>query len=242
METNNRLRDIRKQLNISQKDFSLAIGVRQSYYSDVENGKKKVTSRIIQAVRDKFNISSEWLYTGNGDSIITNGGIESTPENVHPMYTSEPWNRGMFREMYPVGLPSMKGFNQYALYRMLPDSELDFLQSVEFQSFKESYQDFEKLTKFLHSLNPPEMLMDKFKICPDFNTYNTKSEEEFNETHTYVKNEKDLKVLKIIDLYQSNKEHFQSAISKLIEYMYQYSDLISAYNTRYRVSNGAKDA
>lgn len=34
---NSRIREIRKSLNLKQKDFANAIGLKQSSYSDIEN-------------------------------------------------------------------------------------------------------------------------------------------------------------------------------------------------------------
>lgn len=72
MDTNNRLKQVREALRLSQKDFSEQLGVKQSYYSEVENSKRPVGHKIISSLLDKFQVSSDWMLTGKGDINITN--------------------------------------------------------------------------------------------------------------------------------------------------------------------------
>ena len=66
-----RLKELREYLKLKQGAISTQLGLKQSYYSDVENGKRPVTTRIIIGLRDKYNVSSEWLYTGWGEMFLT---------------------------------------------------------------------------------------------------------------------------------------------------------------------------
>ncbi len=48
------LKNIRLSLEISQKDMAEKVGVKPSYYSDVENGRRPLTNKFITKITDKF--------------------------------------------------------------------------------------------------------------------------------------------------------------------------------------------
>lgn len=63
---NTRIKELRKLLKLSQREFGAIIGIRGSSESDIENGRCKVTERIIIAICAKFNVNEKWLRTGEG--------------------------------------------------------------------------------------------------------------------------------------------------------------------------------
>ena len=64
---NTRIKEIRKSLKLSQFKFSSKIGIKQSTFCDIENGKAPITERTIIAICSKFNVNEEWLKTGKGN-------------------------------------------------------------------------------------------------------------------------------------------------------------------------------
>lgn len=64
---NTRILEVRKKLNLTQNEFAKEIGLKQSSYSDIENGNSPITERTIIAICSKFNVNEEWLRTGNGE-------------------------------------------------------------------------------------------------------------------------------------------------------------------------------
>lgn len=60
----NRLRDLRKQLNVSQEKFALSIGMDRTYYASVENGKRNISIENISKIARGFNITLEELFRG----------------------------------------------------------------------------------------------------------------------------------------------------------------------------------
>ena len=71
METNNiklkfgnRLRNLRKEIGISQEKFSIQIGMDRTYYASVESGKRNISLENIKKISDGFNISIEELFEG----------------------------------------------------------------------------------------------------------------------------------------------------------------------------------
>jgi transcriptional regulator with XRE-family HTH domain len=67
MTANQRIREARKALNMSQKDFAVAICISNTYLADVENDSRKANDRIIKLCSMVFGISEIWLKEGKGD-------------------------------------------------------------------------------------------------------------------------------------------------------------------------------
>jgi len=61
-----RLVAVREALGITQRDFCRGIYVSQSYYAQIESGKRPVNDRIIALVCSQYGVSKEYLSTGKG--------------------------------------------------------------------------------------------------------------------------------------------------------------------------------
>ena len=77
MTTNQRIREARKTLKMSQKDFANAICISNTYLADVENESRKANDRIIKLCSMVFGISETWLKDGKGDMFY-----KSTDEKI----------------------------------------------------------------------------------------------------------------------------------------------------------------
>ena len=64
---NERLKEARKALDISQEEFASRIGMKGSSFSLLENGKRNITDRVIRDVCREFNVDYIWLTTGKGE-------------------------------------------------------------------------------------------------------------------------------------------------------------------------------
>ena len=67
---NNRIKWIRTQKNLSQADFAEALNLKRNSISLIEVGKRNPSDRTIMDICKTFNVSEEWLRTGNGDPFI----------------------------------------------------------------------------------------------------------------------------------------------------------------------------
>jgi transcriptional regulator with XRE-family HTH domain len=67
MTVNERIRQVRLILNMSQIDFSRAICVSGGYTAEIENGHRKANDRIIRLIRLTFGVNETWLKTGGGE-------------------------------------------------------------------------------------------------------------------------------------------------------------------------------
>lgn len=87
---NTRLKDFRKSLGLSQKDFANKLKITQPHLSAMENGNKNITERFIKDLVNEFSLNSEWLKTGNGNMYL---------DLLEPLNITDPEIRE-FMEMY----------------------------------------------------------------------------------------------------------------------------------------------
>lgn len=67
MTSNERLKEIRKEVGLNQTEFAERIGMKQSNLSAIELNKKPVLDRTIKLICSEFNVSEHWLRTGEGE-------------------------------------------------------------------------------------------------------------------------------------------------------------------------------
>lgn len=64
---NNRLKQLRSLLKLSQRNFANSIGVAPSTINDLEHNKYKLPERLVFAICYRFNVNEQWFLTGEGE-------------------------------------------------------------------------------------------------------------------------------------------------------------------------------
>lgn len=64
---NERIKELRKILNLTQNEFAAKLLLSQNFIAQVESGKKNISERTVADICREFNINVEWLRTGEGD-------------------------------------------------------------------------------------------------------------------------------------------------------------------------------
>jgi len=59
-----RIRELRKQMNISQEDFALSISMDRTYFSALESGKHNVTILNLKKIADGLHLTVSDLLKG----------------------------------------------------------------------------------------------------------------------------------------------------------------------------------
>lgn len=72
MLLNTRIRELRKALNLNQKDFAQKIGLKQNAISYMEKTGSTITEQNIKTICSQFSINENWLRTGSGDMFLEN--------------------------------------------------------------------------------------------------------------------------------------------------------------------------
>lgn len=71
-----RLKQLRKKLNLSQAAFAKALGLSQSAIGDIESGKNKLKTQNFNAICREFNVNPAWLETGEGEMFMPSSSLE----------------------------------------------------------------------------------------------------------------------------------------------------------------------
>lgn len=67
---NTRIKELRKTLGLTLKEFGTKIGLKPSTISDIEHFRCNVNERLIIVICSKFNVNEEWLKEGIGEMFI----------------------------------------------------------------------------------------------------------------------------------------------------------------------------
>jgi len=69
---NERLKDVREYLKLSQRAFSKGICMEQSSYARIEQGKTRVTDRVIELTCLNYKVNKTYLKDGKGKMLAGN--------------------------------------------------------------------------------------------------------------------------------------------------------------------------
>lgn len=67
MTENERVKQLRKFLDLTLEKFGDRLGVTKVAISNIENGKRAVTEQMSKAICREFNVNEDWLRNGVGD-------------------------------------------------------------------------------------------------------------------------------------------------------------------------------
>lgn len=66
MTENERVRVVRQETGRTMREFGAVLGVGSSTISDIENGRRNLTTPMSRLICEKFGVREEWLRTGEG--------------------------------------------------------------------------------------------------------------------------------------------------------------------------------
>lgn len=71
-EKSQRLKEVRRTLNLSQKEMAAVLGMSgASGVSNIENGYAYLTENNVQLLKERLYVNPEWLQTGEGSMFLT---------------------------------------------------------------------------------------------------------------------------------------------------------------------------
>lgn len=74
MNIGDRIKLLRNELGITQKEFGERIGISANYVSELEYGKTKPSFLVLLAIEYRYGVSMDWLETGKGSGAIKEEG------------------------------------------------------------------------------------------------------------------------------------------------------------------------
>lgn len=72
MTINERIRNLRKEQQLTQVEFGERIGLKKTAASRIEQDGEPITPRNVQLICTNFHVSEEWLLHGTGSQYVSN--------------------------------------------------------------------------------------------------------------------------------------------------------------------------
>lgn len=67
---NERIKKLRKVLDLTQQEFADRIGIKRNSFANYETGRNTPIDAIIVSICREFNVNEDWLRYGEGDMFI----------------------------------------------------------------------------------------------------------------------------------------------------------------------------
>ena len=67
---NERLKKLRRELNLTQQEFSEKLGIKRNTIATYESGRNEPIDAVVALICKEFNVSEEWLRTGKGEMFV----------------------------------------------------------------------------------------------------------------------------------------------------------------------------
>lgn len=126
-EFGKRLRDIRRQQNLTQEQFAEMLDISTQLYKKMETGENNITLSTLNKMKNKLNFSADYLLFGEKDTLV------------------EVWDKALTLESMDKQLLLFKLFCEVSLN----NSQIEFKEAAEkynmiFEKIKESLSDWDE--------------------------------------------------------------------------------------------------
>ena len=86
---NERIKKVRKALDLTQRDFGTRIGTTQNAIANYETGHRNPSSAVIDNICKTFNVNETWLRTGKGEMFAQRPEADEIAAAVERLLTGE---------------------------------------------------------------------------------------------------------------------------------------------------------
>lgn len=213
-----RLLKIREENRLTQSEFARKLGVKQSYYSELERGKRDLTTKVIEAIINNFEVSADWLITGKEDAIQSN---ITNSDNGNMLIE----NNKEFIDNYMFGGLGSYDKRQISYYENYNKTQLNIIRKDQLSTLKDTYISTKNLIDFVNYLEPKELeLMDKFYPIPTFEERLKGLYQEFEDLIEDAGGLTDerLKIILEILYFEEEKKHWDMVLQKLLGILFSY--------------------
>ena len=66
-KTGSRIKELRRSLGLTQKEFADSLGIVQGFLSGIERGRKTPSDTLLIALSHRYGLNERWLSTGQGE-------------------------------------------------------------------------------------------------------------------------------------------------------------------------------
>ena len=86
---NERLKKLRKELDMTQQEFADRIGISRGNIGAYEVGKNAISNAVISLIFREFNVNEKWLRFGDGEMFIELSRSDEIAQFVGQLMTEE---------------------------------------------------------------------------------------------------------------------------------------------------------
>ena len=94
-----RIKDLRKALNMNQTDFGVRLGLKQSTVTGYETGIRTPSDAVITSICREFNVNELWLRTGVGEMFQARSREEEMDALISRLLRDDP-NSDSFKSRF----------------------------------------------------------------------------------------------------------------------------------------------
>lgn len=87
---NERIKELRKTLGLTQQEFADKIGVKRNSLANYETGRNTPLDAIVVSICREFNVNEEWLRTGEGAMFLQRSREEALAAFFGDVLSGEP--------------------------------------------------------------------------------------------------------------------------------------------------------
>ena len=84
-----RLKELRKTLGLTQQEFADKIGIQRGTYAKYEIGRNEPIDAVIRLICTTFNVNEEWLRNGSGEMFVQRDPFNEVYKMVNDMLGDE---------------------------------------------------------------------------------------------------------------------------------------------------------
>lgn len=118
MTANERVRELRKALNLTQNEFGDRVRVSQGHLTSVETGARAVTDKFVKLLHLEFGVNEQWLISGEGEMFEDHG--DEFDEIARQLNLND-LQRRLLRIVYEMPIEYQRMIRDFA--RQIVDSE-----------------------------------------------------------------------------------------------------------------------
>ena len=96
MTLGERIKKLRKELDLTQQKLADQLGVKQNTIALIESGKRNTSDQLLFSVCREFNVSEEWLRNGEGEMFVPKP--ETTIDEIVREYGLDDLDRQIIKE------------------------------------------------------------------------------------------------------------------------------------------------
>lgn len=111
MSTSERLRQLRKDLGMSQEEFGRRIGFSNTAISKLEKNERNLTERTAKSICREFRVNYFWLTEGKGD--IFTGTPESMVDEIAEDYNLDDIDKKIIEKYLELSADQRQVLKEY---------------------------------------------------------------------------------------------------------------------------------